>query len=135
MGAQPLFLAAADEMLQVARRIFLVVHIQIFHHPLDGGELVTRIEYLKGLRQIRFAVMRAQQAVAQTVKRAYPHAARIDRQHRRQARHHFFRRLVGEGHCQNVVRTDRAGADQIRDARGQHARLATARTGQHQRGL
>ena len=133
--AQPLLLAAADEVLHLARRIFLVVHVHRLHQALDGGKLVAGIEDLEGLRQVRLAVMRAQHAVAQSVESADPHAARVDRQHRRQARHHLLGRLVGEGHRENAVRADLPGADEIGDARGQHARLAAARPGQDQRGL
>ena len=79
--------------------------------------------------------MRTQHAVAQPVKRAYPHAARIDRQHRREARDHLFRSLIGEGNSKNAMRTHRTRADQISDARGQYARLAAARTGKNQRRL
>ncbi len=81
--AQPLLLAAADEPLHLAQRIFFIVHVHRFHQPLDRGQLVAAVEYLERLRQVRFAVMRAQHAVAQPVERAYPHAPRVDRQHRR----------------------------------------------------
>src|SRR5258706_5806066 len=47
--------------------------------------------------------MRAQQAVAQAVKRADPHAARADRQHRRDPREHLAGRLVGESNGENAV--------------------------------
>ena len=59
MRAQPLLFAAADEVLQFARWIFLVVHVERFHNALDLGELVAGIEDLKSLRQVRFAEMRA----------------------------------------------------------------------------
>ena len=135
MRAQTLLLAAADKILHIARRIFFIVHIHRLHQPLDRRKLIAAVEYLKSLWQIRLAVMRAQHAVAQPVKRAHPHAAYIDSQHRRQTREHFLRRLIGKRHRQNAMRADRAGADQISDARGQHARLAATRSGENQRGL
>jgi len=79
--------------------------------------------------------MRAQHAVAQAVEGADPHAARVDGQHGGKARHHLLGRLVGEGHRENAGRRNLPGADEICDARGQHARLAAARAGQYQRGL
>ena len=133
--AQALLLAGADEILHLARRIFLVINVHRLHQPLDRGQLVAGIENLEGLRQIRLAVMRAQHAVAQSVERADPHAARVDRQHRRQARHHLLRRLVGERHRKDAGGRDLSAADQVGDARGQHACLAAARPGEDQRGL
>ena len=133
--SQTLLLVRANEILHLARRILFIVHVHRLHQPLDRGKLVAAVENLKGLRQIRLAVMRAQHAVAQPVKRAYPQAARVDRQHRGQAREHFLGRFVGESHRQNAMRADRAGADQISDARSQHARLAAARPRKDQSGL
>ena len=79
--------------------------------------------------------MGAQQAITQAVKSAYPHTARINRQHRGQPRDHFLRRLIGKSHRQYAVRRDMTAADQISDTGGQHARLAAARPRQYQRGL
>ena len=135
MRAQPLLLARANEILHLARRIFFIVHIHRLHQPLDRGKLIATVQNLKSLRQIGLAVMRAQHAVAQPVKRAHPHPTRIDGQHGRKARQHLLGRFVGKSHRQNALRTDHACADQISDARGQHTRLAAARSGQNQRGL
>jgi hypothetical protein len=121
-----------DEMHQLARRILLVVDVEVLQQALDRRQLVGRIENLELRRQPGLAVVRAQEAVAEAVKGADPHAAGIDRQHRRQARLHFLRRLVGEGHRQNALRPDLPGRDQPGDARGQHARLAAAGTGEDQ---
>ena len=77
--------------------------------------------------------VRAQEAVAQAVEGADPHAAHVDRQHARQPRQHLLRRLVGEGHRHHAAGRDLAGLDQPGDARRQHARLARAGAGQDQR--
>ena len=77
-------------------------------------------------------MMRAQKAVAQTVKGADPHAAQIDRQHRPEARRHLLGRLVGESHGENIGRAGLSGLDQPGDARGEHAGFAGARAGQDQ---
>ena len=133
--AQPGLLRAIDEVLQIAWRILFVVDIARLEQALDGGELVGRIEDLKGLRQRSVAMVSAQQAIAQAMKGADPHAARIDRQHRRQARGHFARSLVGEGHCQHTRRAELAGLDQPGDPGGEHAGLAAAGAGKDQRVL
>ena len=45
---------------------------------------------------------------------------------------HLARRLVGEGHRQDVARPGAAEIEDVGDARRQHARLAGAGAGQHQ---
>ncbi len=128
------FLVAIDVALHLFRFVFLGIDVERLQEPLDRGELVLCVEDLERLRQPRFAPVRAQQAVGETVEGADPHAARVDRQHRRDAREHFLRRLVGEGHRENAVRRHPAGLDQPRNARGQHARLARTRAREDQRG-
>jgi hypothetical protein len=53
------------------------------------AELVGRVEDLEQLRQAGIAMVGAQQAVAQAVEGADPHAAHVDRQHGGQPRHAF----------------------------------------------
>ena len=77
-------------------------------------------------------MMSAQHAMAQTVKRADPHATRIDRQHCGNARQHFFGRFVGKRYGENAVRTHLTRLDQIRDTRCQNARFAATGAGQNQ---
>ncbi len=131
--APPGFLVAVDEPLHLLRFVLLGVDVQRLHQPLDRGELVGRIEDLERLRQPRLAPVRAQQPVGQTMEGADPHAARVDRQHRRDAGEHLLRRLVGEGHREDAVRRHLPGLDQPHDARGQHPRLARAGARQNQR--
>jgi hypothetical protein len=45
---------------------------------------------------------------------------------------HLPSRLVGEGHRQNLVGRSPAGGEDMRDAGGEHPRLARAGAGQHQ---
>ena len=133
LGAQAFFLAIVDEVLDVLGRVFRVVDIQRFEQALDGRQLIGAVEDLEGLRQARIAPMRAQKAIAQPVESADPHAAHIDRQHRRQARQHFLGGLVGEGHGQDAGRAHPPLLDQPGDACGQHPGLARARAGQDER--
>ncbi len=78
--------------------------------------------------------MCSQQSITQSVERANPHAVDVDGKHARQTRLHLFRRLVGKSHRQDAVGVSLPRADEIGDARGEHARLATSRPGQDQRG-
>ena len=131
--AQALLLRAGDEVLQLPRRKALVVDAVRLVQPLDQRELVLRVHDLEELRQVRVAVVRAQHPVAQAVERADPHAARVDRRHRREADEHLLRRLVGERDGEDRQRRRLAGREQPRDARRQHARLAAAGAGEDQR--
>ena len=79
--------------------------------------------------------MRAQHPVAQPVERPDPHAARVDRQHRGDARQHLLRGLVRKGDGKQPVRTHLARLDEPRDARRQYSRLAAAGAREDQRGL
>jgi hypothetical protein len=128
-------LVAVDEPLHLLRFVFLGVDVERFHQPLDRRQLILRIEDLERLRQPGLAVVGAQKAVGQAVEGADPHAAGVDRQHRRDARQHFLRRLVGEGHRQDPQRRHLAGLDQPDDAGGQHPCLARAGPRQNQRGF
>ena len=58
--------------------------------------------------------MRAQEAVAQAVEGAHPHAAHRQRQHRREPRQHLLGGLVGEGDGHHAGGRDHAVADQPR---------------------
>ena len=135
MGAQAVFLAAANKPLHLLLRKALVVQRELLVQALDGGELVLRVENLKTLRQVGSFGMCAQKPVAQAVEGADPHAAHIERQHGREARHHLACGLVGEGHRQNPAGRDLPGLQQPGNARGQHTGFARARAGQNQRML
>ena len=69
------------------------------------------------------------------MKRAQPHGAQIERQHRAQPRLHFFGGFVGKRYRQNAVHARHLVLQQPRDARCQHAGFAATRACQHQRGL
>ena len=135
MGAQAVFLAAANKPLHLLLREALIVQRELLVQALDGRELVLRVENLKTLRQVGSFGMGAQKPVAQAVEGAYPHAAHIERQHGRQARHHLACGLVGEGHRQHPAGRDLPGLQQPGNARGQHPGLARASAGQNQRML
>ena len=72
-------------------------------HKRLTAELVLRVQNLKSLRQAGELVVRAQEAVAQAVEGAYPHAAHVDGQHGGEAREHLLGRLVGERDGQDAA--------------------------------
>jgi hypothetical protein len=129
---QAVFLGAGDEPLGLLGREALLVDIELLHQPLDGRELVLRVEDLEGGRQPGQFPMRAQEAVAQAVEGADPHAAHVDRQHGGEPGHHLLGRLVGEGDGQDAAGRDLAGLQQPGDAGGQHPGLAGAGAGEDQ---
>ena len=131
--AQPLFLLAVDEALQVARREAVLVDVERPGEALDRRELVLRVEDLELARQSCVLVMRAQEAVRQAMKGADPQAARAHRQHRREARQHFARRLVGERDREHAAGRDLAVLDEPGDAGGKYAGLAAAGARKHER--
>ena len=128
-------LVAVDVPRDLARREFLLIDVGGLHHALDERQLVLAVEDLEELRQPRLAVMRAQHPVARAVKGAHPHAARVDRQHRADARKHFLRRFVGERDREQSRGARLPGLDQPGDARRQHAGFAAAGAGEYQRRL
>ncbi len=133
--AQPFLLGVVDEVLDVARREFLIVDVQRADQALDRRELVLAVEDLEGLREIGFAVVRAQHPVAQSVKGADPHPARVDRQHRREPRAHLARGLVGERDREHARGTHLTSGQQPGDPCREYARLAAAGAGEDQRVL
>ena len=133
--ALALFLVAGDEPAHLLGHETLFVEVHRLDHALDRRHLIGAVEDLERLRQRRQLPVRTQEAVAQTVEGADPHAAHVDRQHRGQPRQHLLGRLVGEGHRQHATRRHLTGGQQPGDARGQHARLARAGAGQDQRRL
>ena len=132
-GAHAFFFAVGNEVRQLLGRKALIVDIELLAKPLDGRELILRVENLECLRQPRQFVMCAQKAIAQSVERTNPHAAHIHGQHRRETRNHFLGGLIGKGYRQNAARRGIAVLEQPRNARGEHAGLARSGTGKNQR--
>ncbi len=133
--AQAGILVVGDEPGHLLGHEALFVEVHALDHALDGRQRIGAVEDLEGLRQPGQLPVRAQEAVAQAVEGADPHAAHVDRQHRRQPRQHLLGRLVGEGHGQQAAGRDLAGVEQPGDAGGQDTGLARPGTGQDQRRL
>ena len=76
----------------------------------------------------------AQHAAARGVEGEDPDRARRRSEHALQPLAHLAGRLVGERDREDLVRLHAHGADQVRDTMRQHARLARARTRDHEHG-
>ena len=79
--------------------------------------------------QLRLA---PEQPGRQRVERADPEARRVPVEQPADPLLHLARGLVGECHREDPIGRHAVPIDQVRDARGEHARLARARPGQHQ---
>ena len=100
---------------------------------LDQALLVLAVEDLETLRQTRLAPVHAQQAMADAVERADPERSGRQAELRLDAMAHLGGGLVGERDGQDAVRRDALDLHQPLDAVRQHARLAAARAGEHER--
>ena len=116
--------AARDEALRVA--------LEILQALLGQPHLVGRVVD----REVRLVAetrrLPAQDPAAGGVEGEDPDRARDAAEQVLEPLAHLPRRLVRERDRQDLVRLHAAGGDQVRDAVGQHARLARARAGDHE---
>ena len=132
LRAQALVLLVVDEPGDLARHPARLVESLALEELLHHAQLVLGIEDLEALWQACFTPMQAQQAVRDAVEGADPERAARDAEQPLDARAHLGRGLVGEGDREDAVRRGALGLDQPGHPVGEHARLATARTGKHQ---
>ena len=112
----------------------LVVDIQRLQRLLDDRQLIGRIVDDEIAGQADRRRLAPQQPRAQRVKGREPDLPAVLAQGLLDALPHLFRGLVGERDREHFIRPGDAAADQMRDARGDHARLAGAGAGQDQQG-
>ena len=130
---QPLVLPLVDHRGQRARGPALLVDIRGLKDLLHQAKLIVGIENGEiGFEAGKFR-MAAQNLRADGMEGAEPlhpldHAA----DQRADALLHFARGLVGEGDAKNLPRPGAARGEDVCEPRGQHARLAGSRAGQHQ---
>ena len=125
-------LPPVDQARQGARRPALVVDVLRLQDLLDETDLVVGVEDGEiRLEAHQFGVT-AQDLGADRMERAHPGHALDDAGQEADALAHFARRLVGEGHRQNLVRPGAARSDEMGDARGQDAGLADPGSGEHE---
>ena len=133
LGPQTAVLPAVDHAGEDARGPALLVDILCFEKLLDQTDLVVRIEHGEGGLEVDKLRVAAEDFHADGVKRAEPRHAFNNAAD--QATHpllHLARGLVGEGHRQDLPWIGAPKAQQMRNARGQHPRLARSRAGEHQ---
>ena len=133
LGAQALVLLRVDEPRHLARHPARLVEAEPADQALDEALLVLGVEDREALRQAGLAPVHAQQPVRDAVEGADPQRCRGQAELRLDARTHLARRLVGEGHGEDAVRRDALDLHQPGDAVREHARLAAAGAGEHQR--
>ena len=124
---------AIDQAGQHARRPPFVVDIFGLQQLLEEADLVIDVEHGEVGFQLHQLGMAAQDAPGDRVEGAEPRHA-FDRlsEHLGETCLHLTRRLVGEGHRQDLAGARPALAQNMRDAGGEHAGLAGACPGQHQ---
>ena len=135
LGAQPLVLGARDGAQHAPGRVVAGIDRQLFEGALDDGDLVVVVIDDEAAGHADRLAVGAQDAGADGVEGAQPHAARAQvvgaaGQQRLDAGAHLAGGLVGEGDGQDAPGRHPRRAHQPGDAVGDDARLARARSGQ-----
>ena len=132
LGRDQLVLRARDLRVDAARREPLRVFPELLEARLDQPHLILVVvdrEARRVAQALRFA---PQHPAAGSVEREDPDRAGRLAEHALESLAHLPRRLVREGDREDLVRLDAAGADQVRDAVREDARLPRARAGDHE---
>ena len=130
---QTLVLPAIESGGELAGRPALLVDAVGLDQLLDQAQLVVGVENGEVALQADEFGMFAQHANADRVEGAEPgHALDDAADQLADAFLHLARRLVGEGHREDLRGKGAARRQNVGDAGGQHARLAGAGAGQHQ---
>jgi hypothetical protein len=109
-----------------ARRVQLLGQVEVAHGLADGGHLVVVVVDQEPGRQSGGRGLATQEAHAQRVEGRDPAGERRAVEQLLDARAHLRGGLVGEGDGQDPPGRHPALADEVRDAAGDHARLAAA---------
>ena len=107
-------------------------HLELAQDQLHRRRLVVGVVDGEARIDADGRAVAAQHAGAERVEGAHGHVPAALADEGEDARAHLGGGLVGERHGQDVPRLDALHADQVRDAVGQHARLARAGAGQDQ---
>ena len=134
-GTDAVLLLPVDVALDLARVHRLGVDVVGLHDALHHRELIARVEDLEGLRQARRFGVAAKNPVAKAVEGPHPHVSQVVGEHRLEARKHFARGLVREGHGEDFGRAAGALFEEPRDAGRQNAGLSRARARQDEDAL
>ncbi len=129
---EPAILPSVDQAGERPRRPALVVEILRLQDLLQEPQLIVGVEDCEIRPQTDEFCVHAQDLDADRMERAEPgHGLRGAGEHG-DALAHLARRLVGEGHGEDLVRAGASGRDDMGDARRQHAGLADPRAGENQ---
>ena len=128
-----LVLLRVDEPLDLFRYPNVLVELERAQHAADHAVLVLGIHDLEAFGEAGFAPVDPKQAMRQAVERADPEIARRHAEQRLDAIAHLGRRLVRERDGEHVLRRYAVDADDPRNSVHEHARLAAAGAGQHER--
>ncbi len=133
VGGEPAVLPAVDDRGEHASRPALLVDVFSGQKLLEQPDLIVDIENREVGFQANQLGMPAQDLHADGMKGAEPRHSLDDLpDHGADAQLHLARGLVGEGDGENFSRARAAEREDVRDARGEHARLAGSGTGEHQ---
>ena len=127
-----LVLPALDDVDQHARGPALVVDMLRLQDLLQQADLIVCIQDGEVRFQADQLRMAAQDARAQRMEGAQPHALRRRADQIGHPLLHLARGLVGEGDAEDLIGLGPAFVQDLGEARGQDPGLARARTGQHQ---
>ena len=126
-GQPALVLPLVDAPAQPARIVLLRVLAVAAQRLLRGGERVVLVVDREAAREAEVAGVAPQDPHAGRVEGRDPDALRLGAEQLLDALAHLAGGLVGEGDGEDLLGRDAAGADQVRDAVHQHARLAASR--------
>ena len=133
VGQNQVVLPAVDEVLDLVRTV--VAGILLLHDVGEQRLDVAVIEDREAGLVAQARVFLADDVHAQVVESGHGKAARLAAlEQGADALLHLPRRLVGEGHGDDVTGLDAAVLHQVGDLAGDHAGLAGAGTGEHQQG-
>src|SRR5262249_16002742 len=135
IGRQPAVLPAVDQHREHARGPAFFVELFGLKDHLDQADLIVDVENREVVLQADQLGVAAQDLDPDRVERAEPRHALDDLpDHLADAVLHLARGLVGEGNGENLARIRAPEIEDMRDARGDHTRLAGSRAGKHQHG-
>src|SRR5215213_7103061 len=133
IGSETPVLPAVDMGGELACRPTLLVDALSFDHLLHQAKLIVGAEDGEVGTQTDQLRMAAQDLGADGVEGAEPlHSLGHGTDHGSDALAHLPRRLVGEGHGEDLGRVGIASGDQVRDPGGEHAGLAGAGARQYE---
>ena len=132
LGVEQGVLGLRDLAADPARREALGVDVELLDAVLDQPQRVLLVVDREAPRVAEPLGVRPQHARAGGVERHHPHGAGAPADEQLHALAHLLRGLVGERDREDLPRAGLAGADQVSDPVGEHARLPRARAGEDQ---